>query len=318
MISGRAMGRFARARFARALAGAGVLAIASCTSGASPAPPDAGVDAGFGVSTRDAAGDGASDGRVDRLIFHGGATLKRMHLRIVYVGQEGVDAAPDVDGFTTWLLSSSWWRLLREYAIEEGSLDPSVRVPFAAMFPPGTVVDGLLSATEFDKRVSALLHPPSPDAGSPDPDAGSPDTGVPDAGAPDAASAPDAAVSLVPPSDGYLFMLPNGVNVSLGVQGSRTFQTCIDTGGYHAHDGLEPFAVIPPCRVGRSAQTLSHEIAELATNPSVVDGWFSDDEADRKLGVEIADVCNSPVARGVDGWLVTQLWSNVEGRCVPQ
>ncbi len=275
----------------------------ACTSASSPPPVDAGVDAGFGVSTRDAAGDGASDGRVDRLLYHGGPTLKQMRLRIVYIGEEGVDAAPNVDEFATWLLTSSWWRLLREYGIEAGSLDPSVRVPFATVFPPGLVVDGLVSTTDFDQRVRALLHPSAVDAG------------VSDAG--DAASASDAG-PLVPASDSYLFMLPNGVNISLGNVGSRTLQTCIDSGGYHAHDGLEAYAVIPPCRSGRSALTLSHEIAEVATNPSVVDGWFSDNEADRKLGVEIADVCNTPVPRGVDGWLVTQLWSNVEGRCVPQ
>ena len=55
-----------------------------------------------------------------------------------------------------------------------------------------------------------------------------------------------------------------------------------------------------------------------AVGHGVAPGWFSDNEADRKLGVEIADLCNTPVPRGVDGWLVTQLWSNVEGRCVPQ
>ena len=284
-------------------ASAVVLAPISCTSASTPPPVDAGADAGFGVSTRDAAGDGASDGRVDRLVYHGGPTLKQMRLRIVYIGEDGVDAAPNVDDFATWLLTSSWWRLLREYGIEEGSLDPSVRVPFAAMFPPGVVVDGLVHTTEFDKRVLALLHPIKPDAGAPD--------------AGDAGAAFDGG-SLVPTSDSYLFMLPNGVNISLGEVGSRTFQTCIDSGGYHAHDGLDAYAVIPPCRTGRSALTLSHEIAEVATNPSVVDGWFSDNEADRKLGVEIADVCNTPVPRGVDGWLVTQLWSNVEGRCVPQ
>jgi hypothetical protein len=277
------------------------MCVGACTSASPPPPVDAGVDAGFGVSTRDAAG-GAGDGRVDRLIYHGGPTLKQMRLRIVYIGEEGVDAAPNVDDFATWLLSSSWWRLLREYGIEAGTLDPSVRVPFAAMFPAGVVVDGLVPQTEFDKRVLALLHPSAPDAGAVD---------AADAAAVDAGP-------LVPTSDSYLFMLPNGVNISLGEVGSRTFQTCIDSGGYHAHDGLDAYAVIPPCRAGRSALTLSHEIAEVATNPSVIDGWFSDNEADRKLGVEIADVCNTPVPRGVDGWLVTQLWSNIEGRCVPQ
>jgi hypothetical protein len=289
-----------RRRALASILGLAIASCASCTSASTPPPTDAGVDAGFGVSTRDAAGDGASDGRIDRLVYHGGQTLSRMRLRIVYIGEEGVDAAPKVDDFATWLLTSSWWRLLREYGIEEGTLDPSVRVPYATMFPPDVVVDGLVSSTAFDKRVLALLHPPPPDAG-----------------ALDAGSTVDAG-PLVPQSDGYLFMLPNGVNISLGEQGSRTFQTCIDSGGYHAHDGLDAYAVIPPCRTGRSAQTLSHEIAEIATNPTVQDGWFSDDEADRKLGVEIADVCNNPVPRGVDGWLVTQLWSNVEGRCVPQ
>jgi hypothetical protein len=268
------------------LGGASVLAMLSCTSSVAPPPPDAGMEAGFGVSNRDAGTDALTDGRIDRLVYHGGPTLKRMRVRFVYIGQESVDAAPNVDDFARWLLGSSWWGLLREYGIEEASLDPSVSFPFATVFPSGTIVDGLVASTVFAQRVRALLHP-------------------------------DASTSFSP-SDAYVFMLPNGVNVSLGVQGSRTFQTCIDSGGYHAHDGLEAFAVIAPCRLGRSALTISHELAEVATNPVVVDGWFSDNEADRKTGVEVADVCNVPVARGVDGWLVTQLWSNVEGRCIPQ
>jgi hypothetical protein len=54
----------------------------------------------------------------------------------------------------------------------------------------------------------------------------------------------------------------------------------------------------------------------MATDPFPGEGWYSDKDIDNSGG-EIADLCNEVVPRGVDGWAVTQLWSNADGDCEP-
>ncbi len=41
-------------------------------------------------------------------------------------------------------------------------------------------------------------------------------------------------------------------------------------------DGSRVAAVIPPCSLGRSALAMSHEMAEMATDPIPGGGWYSD------------------------------------------
>jgi hypothetical protein len=134
-----------------------------------------------------------------------------------------------------------------------------------------------------------------------------------DAGVSDASDAGgDAAVTTLPPiptADAYIFFLPDGVNVNLG--GGE--QTCLGVGGYHSYDGFEPYALIPPC--GHSGLVLSHEMAEMCTDPLPDQGWFSDADNNSPQGGEIGDLCNMPTS--VDAYTVTLLWSNKDGDCEP-
>src|SRR5205814_1121685 len=160
-------------------------------------------------------------------------------LRIVYVGEEGVDGPPNVDDFVSWVVTSSYWSILEQYGASKGMLEPSVRLRTADVFPPGTVKEGLISYADLDARIAQLIHPElaGRDAGA-DADANAPaldasfdadadpslDANVFDANVFD-------ATALVPASEAYMIMLPSGVNVTLGQLGTRTFQTCIDAGG---------------------------------------------------------------------------------------
>jgi len=95
------------------------------------------------------------------------------------------------------------------------------------------------------------------------------------------------------------------VNVDLG-EG----KTCQWALGYHSFEGV-PYSIIPDC--GSSGWTVSHEIAEMVTDPAG-GGWYSDADIN-PAGGEIGDLCNFPVS--VEGNLVTALWSNVDGDCEP-
>ena len=340
MRAKRALSWCAKGVAGAGIALAGALLAASCSSGDAGSDPN---DAGdFGVRP-DALGEAAPyDGRIDRLSDHGGAILASPHLRIVYIGDEGVDGPPNVDALVSWMLASgdAYWGLLKQYGVGPGTLLESVRVPTSAFFEPGSVQNGLISYATLEARVAAVLHPDVVrDAGPPDATSeASSDAAIdapgdaladadvdalppPPAPISDAsADGPDASEAgvgpTIGPADGYVLLLPNGVNVALGTSASHTFQTCIDAGGYHGHDGFEPYAVIPPCREGRSALAISHEIAEMVTETMPTHGWYSDDDV-KNAGGEIADVCNQPVSQGIDGWFVTQLWSNSDGRCMP-
>ena len=137
-------------------------------------------------------------------------------------------------------------------------------------------------------------------------------------GDPDAGTAP---ISL-PGAQAYLFFLPDGLNVALGHRGTYTYQTCVDTFGYHGFDGVEPYTVLPPCDDGRSLYTASHELAEMATDPQPYSGWASDLDIGINGG-EVADLCaNFPGSLGPgrvmqEGLIVTLLWSNKQNGCVP-
>jgi hypothetical protein len=182
-------------------------------------------------------------------------------------------------------------------------------LPAATVIPAGLVKGGLITAEDLEGVVWRALHGGG-GWGSGD-DAGA------DGDASDASLDGDGAVtSLIPMADAYLFFLPSGVNVDLGERGGHVFQTCVDAGGYHSYDGVEPYAVIPPCSFGRSPLAVSHELAEMATDPIPNSGWYSDKDVEN-AGGEIADICNQAVPGAVEGWSVTQLWSNADGDCEP-
>lgn len=274
---------------------------ASCGGSTQFDAGDGGAEGDIPVSHHDTGAPDALteglDARVDRMTPHDREILANMHLRVVYVGEEGVDGPPSVDDFMTWLVTSSYWGIMQEYGVNAGTFDGAVRIPTSAVFLPGMVQNQLVDYDVLDARILEILHPSPVDAGSGD---ASTDGGSVDAG------------PLIPPSKAYLFMLPDNINVNLG--GGE--QTCIQAGGYHSHDGKEPYAIIPPCKFGRSAMAISHELAEMVTDPLPQYGWFSEDVLDmKKGGGEIGDLCNVPI--GVEGWTVTQLWSNKNGACIP-
>ena len=94
------------------------------------------------------------------------------------------------------------------------------------------------------------------------------------------------------------------MNVALGHRGTYTYQTCVDTYGYHGFDGVEPYAVLPPCDDGRSLYTASHELSEMATDPQPYSGWASDPDIGINGG-EVADLCEQKVMQ--EGVIVTRL-----------
>jgi hypothetical protein len=300
--------------------------VAAC--GVASPEPSAASDAGYyyaplpdaaSSSTADAAdaSDPNADASRERMQPHERVVLAAPRLLAVYVGDVGAGGAPSSDEMMSWLVASRYWGTMAQYGVGAGVMLPSVRVPARAFLPEGSVTNGLLDPDALASRVVALLHPPG--SASPASDDAGAEGGRADAGL-DASDAGDAAgiVPPIPQADAYVFFLPDDVNVRIPQGGGLVLQTCVEVGGYHAHDGYEPYAVIPPCKVGRSAQTISHELAEMVTDPVTGvfggSGWYSDAEV-QNAGGEIGDLCNSAVS--VEGWAVTRLWSNQDGACVP-
>ena len=209
-----------------------------------------------------------------------------MQLGIVYVGELDAGGAPSADTLVAWMLSSPYWQILEEYGIHEGSVAGSVRVPASSFFQSGDVDGGLVDLMVLDQRVARAIH------------------GDEDA---------SPGVAAIDGAQAYLPYLPDDLNVALGQRGSYTYQTCIDANGYHTFDGLEPYAVLPPCPIGRSAYATAHELTEMATDPQPYLGWVSD--AEIGSGGEVADIRAEHVMQ--EGIIVTRLWSNLARRCVP-
>ncbi len=286
--------------FLRRLAAAGAVALGlvACSSGGDTS--DAGQDAGFGHHYTDAAlfeAEAAVKKPWNRLTFHGGTVLGvNTHYRAIYIGADGIDSAStSFDAYLQWLVTStSWWGAwLAQYNVDYGIFDGNTRVATDAFFPPGMVKNGFVSWVTLAQRIAAVINATPTDAG------------VDDGGA-------DASTTQLPPiphADAYIVFLPDGVNVDLGNGES----TCANAGGYHDYDGVEPYAVIPPC--GRYRLVVSHEMAEMATDPRPGQGWYSDPDVNNSGG-EIGDLCNALAS--VDGQQVTELWSNKDGDCEPQ
>ena len=298
--------------------------MAGCSDGAQGSGAGA-VDAGYYYAPprdasvgmlADAAEAGGGDASRERMQPHERVVLAAPRLLAIYVGDEGDGGAPSSDEMMSWLVASQYWKAMEQYGVGAGTMLPSVRVPASVFLPDGTVTGGLIDPSALATRVVSLLHPVQTASASsslaPADDAGA-DGGRADAGNGDAGETPP-----IPKADAYVFFLPDKVNVRIPQGSGPVLQTCVEVGGYHTHDGYEPYAVIPPCKVGRSAQTISHELAEMATDPVTGvfggSGWYSDAEV-QNAGGEIGDLCNSAVT--VEGWAVTRLWSNQDGACVP-
>lgn len=245
----------------------------------------------YGLRTGDAGHATPLPPRSDRVRLHGGKVLPAMRVQIVYVGTESEGGAASRDDVVRFTLTSGkqYWNVLEQYGVGGGSVAGSIRIPRATLFP-ATSKDGpelILPIADLEAQIRALINPAPPKA------------------------------SIVPKAQAYLFFLPNGVNVSLGSRGSKVFTSCIDVGAYHRFDGVEPYSVLPPCDLGRSARAISHELAEMATDPVVGSGWLSDGDPELGIG-EIADLCNVAVKPPIGGHALTELWSNADGRCLPE
>jgi hypothetical protein len=218
---------------------------------------------------------------VNRVSPHDGIVVTDPLVLLVYVGDAGVDMAPSQDSFVEWVLASpDYWAILQQYGVGYGTRVGRARALRSDIVPASLVgPTGLISASDLALQIRGWID-----------------------GA-------DAGMS----ANAYVFFLPDGVDVALSVRGNYTYRTCVDAFGYHAYDGREPYAVMPACPKGRGTPSLSHELAELATNPESTRGWYSDEDA--RKGDEIGDLCSGTPT--VDGWTVSQLWSNALGQCAP-
>lgn len=261
---------------------------------------DAGPDAPYGHKSFDASAATDAPAAVKtpwkRMTPHAGVVLAAPHLFVIYVGTQGVDLSPSYDAYLSWLAGSTdWWSIMAQYGVGFGALDGSAVIDTASFFPSGMVNGGLVSWYTLDQRVAEVIHAAGADAGAPD-------------AADDAGDASTPTLPVIPKADAYIVFLPDGVNVDLGPQEG---QTCKGVGGYHSYDGQEPYAIIPPCRFKIS---VSHEVAEMVTDPLPGQGWFSDADLNNGGG-EIGDLCNWLTY--ASGNQVTALWSNADGDCEP-
>jgi hypothetical protein len=269
----------------RLTASAMVLACA-CSSEPPQGTNDAGPDR-MGIDNRDGAIPGPDAST--RLAPHSGIKLPAIQLGIIYVGDVDAGGAPSDDPSISWLIGSPYWLLLSEYGIANGALVGVARVPQATFFHGGDVgSNGLVDVLVLEARIVQALH--------------------------DDADASTTSTVSIPFAQAYLVYLPDGVNVALGHRGNYTYQTCIDANGYHGYDGFEPYTVLPPCPDGRTMYAAAHELMEMATDPQPYKGWASDSDIPMNGG-EVADLCAQKVMQ--EGVIVTRLWSNQSGGCVP-
>ena len=249
-------------------------------------PGDAGDDRTSTVKP-DGAAPGPDAG--PRLLNHEGGVVSSIELGVIYVGAADAGAAPPLDVDLSWLVGSPYWLLLDEYGIGNGGFAGTARVATGAFFQSGDVdANGRVDLVLLQTRLISALH------------------GDADAGT--------AATISIPGANAYALYLPDGINVALGQKGTYIYTTCIDSNGYHAYDGFEPYAVFPPCPIGRSLYAASHELAELVTDPEPYDGWVSDHDIPVNGG-EVADLCAEQILQ--EGVYVTRLWSNSSAGCVP-
>jgi len=185
-----------------------------------------------------------------------------------------VGPTKNFDAMVSWMVSSpTYWSIMAQYGVGPGEYLGSDTVDPSTFFQTDDVVGGYIAASTLGQRIHD-------------------------------------AIAKLPPSEAGVanawVVFLSGVNVDLG-EG----KTCQWALGYHWSYGPEPYSVIPAC--GASGWTLTHEIAEMVTDPTGA-GWYSNDDI-QPAGGEIGDLCNFPVS--VEGNLVSALWSNADGDCEP-
>jgi hypothetical protein len=254
-------------------------------AGDGDASPDASADVTYGhkpidaSSTFDVVEEEAAPTPWDRMEAHQGIVLHDVGIYAIYVGTQGIDLQiKNWDTFLAWLVTSTdYWSLLAQYNVGAGTFLGSTTIPTSTFFE-ATDIDGeVVDADTVATRLREAVATLSFDGGV----------------------APTA----------YIVFLPANVNVNLGDDGI----TCAYAEGYHTYDAVEPFAVIPAC--GAFGIVVSHEMAEMSTDPIPGAGWYSNDDVNN-AGGEVGDLCNVPIE--IDGNVVTELWSNADGECEPQ
>lgn len=248
-------------------------------SGDAGTSEDAGADIVYGKKPKDAgAPDVAQEADVvktpwDRMTSHGGAIIDALHLRAIYVGS-GSFMPKNVDAYMAWMISSpDYWSLLAQYGVGYGTVLEGASMDASEFFLPGDVASGVVQFWTLDSRIND-------------------------------------AIAKLPPVEGgaanaYIVFLPPGIDVDLGFG-----KSCTSFLGFHSSVAL-PYSLIPAC--GNSGVTISHELAEMVTDPNS-GGWYSDADVN-PAGGEIGDLCNFPTQ--VDNHYVTSLWSNADGDCQP-
>jgi hypothetical protein len=224
----------------------------------------------------------------DRLEPHDDIVIPNIELRAVYVGTSGNDAAPNRDAFLSWVVTSpEYWGILAQYGVGYGTFHGSEEIATDAFFPEEVQSSGIVEENQLNEIIYAYLGSPLPGAGF-----GESTTGF---------------ASLA-----YVFFFPSTVSiVSSGGQ-----ESCVTFGGYHWTRGPgPPYAVIPSCLTDLPFVPISHELLEMATDPTEA-GWYSNADFDN-AGGEIADICNAPVSVPINLLRPTRMWSNAAGSCVP-
>ncbi|HEY1957212.1 MAG TPA: hypothetical protein VGH28_16450 [Polyangiaceae bacterium] len=258
------------------------LLLCAC-GGGSPAtsdagPPDAKPDVHhpklLDASVADEPDDGDGGTGWDRMSPHGGIVIDSIKLHAIYVLAPG-DPLEDRDELLAWIVSSpDYWSLLAQYGVGPGALVGSTTLDVSEFFRAGDVYNDKVGARTVGDRVQDFAATLPPDDG-----------GVPNA---------------------YIVFLPKAADSDFG-DGDCGYAL-----GYHDYATSLPYAVVRWC--GNSGTTISHELAEMATDPVPFGGWYSDAD-EYPAGGEIGDLCN--FWTNIDGHVLTELWSNADGLCGP-
>jgi hypothetical protein len=219
-----------------------------------------------------------------RVVNRGGPVLASMRLQVLGVASLDPETQEDVRGVLAWVFGSGYWAILSEYGVSG-----DVAVAYDDATNDGLQVrtgskarNELVTWRDIEGRIlRARARRPESERGQP-----------------------------------ILYFLPDGVTVRVAERTSYVYRTCVDVWGYHRHDGVGPYAVLGACPMGRSAFILTHELAEMATDPEVGSGWSLGVPSGTHAG-EVADLYKSHGPAWVDGWAVARLWSNRLGSCFP-
>ncbi|MFO0678250.1 MAG: hypothetical protein U0169_17065 [Polyangiaceae bacterium] len=231
---------------------------------------------------------------------HSGIVIPAMRLHVVWIGESARSAAgPVASEFARWYLASEPWKVLAQYGVGPGSVVSEETVDAREILGAVTELPATVPLLDFEKSLGPVI------------------ARVRERTAPEIPEGSNARESWTGLEDAFVFVLPDDVNIGLGTRGTYTYRTCVDALGYHGFDGRTPYVVLPPCVEGRSTFVLSHEIAEMASDPIVGKGWFDPENATKSAG-EAADLCKAEGPVTVSGWPISRLWSNRDSRCLPR